>query len=47
LKDLADVQEIIKLKKLGSDFAIHLDPSVRNRFIELHNAVARARDEEC
>jgi len=47
LKDLADVQEIIKLKKLGSDFAIHLDPSVRNRFIELHNAVAKARDEEC
>lgn len=47
LKDLADVQEIIKLKKLGSDFAIHLDPSVREKFIELHDAVAKARDEEC
>src|SRR6185369_9475380 len=39
LKDLADVQELIKVKKLGSDFAQKLDPYVREKFLELQAAV--------
>jgi hypothetical protein len=39
LKDLADVQELIKLKNLDADFAKHLDPYVRSKFIELQSAV--------
>lgn len=35
LKDLADVQELIKLMPLSRDFAEGLDPSVRDKFIEL------------
>jgi hypothetical protein len=46
LKDLADVQEMIKAKGLEEDFAETLDESVREKFRELHHAVeqARARD---
>jgi hypothetical protein len=43
LKDLADVQEMIKVKGLGEDFAAMLDESVREKFRELQQAVARAR----
>jgi hypothetical protein len=43
LKDLADVQEMIKVKGLGEDFAETLDESVREKFRELHQAVAQAR----
>src|SRR4051794_39295116 len=43
LKDLADVQEIIKVKGLESDFATKLDASVREKFHELQQAVAWAR----
>ena len=39
LKDLADVQELIKLKNLDADFAQQLDPYVRAKFIELQSAV--------
>jgi hypothetical protein len=39
LKDLADVQELIKIRRLPADFAERLDPYVRNKFIELHEAV--------
>lgn len=39
LKDLADVQELIKIRKLGADFALNLDPYVRDKFIELEEAV--------
>ncbi len=48
LKDLADVQEMIKAKGLKEDFAETLDESVREKFRELHHAVeqARARDRE-
>jgi hypothetical protein len=46
LKDLADVQEMIKVKGLGEDFAAMLDESVREKFRELHQAVARARAAE-
>jgi hypothetical protein len=42
LKDLADVQEMIKAKSLGEEFAEKLDPSVREKFRELHQAVAQA-----
>jgi hypothetical protein len=45
LKDLADVQEVIKAKSLGVDFANHLDASVRDKFLELHQAVERAKQQ--
>jgi hypothetical protein len=40
LKDLADVQELIKLKRLTADFAARLDPYVRGQYLALCNAVA-------
>lgn len=48
LKDLADVQELIKVKSLDADFASKLDTSVREKFNELYQAVqlARQRDSE-
>src|SRR5207253_1937193 len=46
LKDLADVQEMIKAKGLAEDFAETLDQSVREKFHELHQAVAEARARE-
>lgn len=42
LKDLADVQELIKAKSLDSSFSEKLDSSVRNKFLELQSAVAKA-----
>lgn len=39
LKDLADVQELIKTKSLDSSFASKLDASVRDKFLELQRAV--------
>lgn len=45
LKDLADVQELIKVKRLDAAFAENLDASVRARFVELAEAVAAAGDE--
>jgi len=44
LKDLADVQELIKTKSLDSSFAEKLDSSVRDKFLELHKAVGQAKD---
>jgi len=41
LKDLADVQELIKIRKLGADFALKLDPYVRAKYLELEEAVRR------
>jgi len=38
LKDLADVQELIKTKSLDSSFAERLDSSVREKFLELQSA---------
>ena len=43
LKDLADVQELIKVKGLPEDFAASLDASVRDKFRELHRGVALAK----
>jgi len=37
LKDLADVQEIIRVKGLNALFADRLDPSVRAKFLELYH----------
>src|ERR1041385_8048186 len=41
LKDLADVQELIKLKHLDADFALRLNPYVRSKYLELEAAVRR------
>jgi len=44
LKDLADVQELIKLKGLDEGFADGLDDFVRPKYIELYSAVVAAKD---
>jgi hypothetical protein len=41
LKDLADVQELIKIRGLSSEFATTLNPYVREKFLELLEAVQR------
>jgi hypothetical protein len=38
LKDLADVQELIKIRELGAAFAERLNPYVRDKFLELFKA---------
>jgi hypothetical protein len=43
LKDLADVQELIKLRGLTSEFAHRLDPYVRQKFLELSTAVSEGK----
>jgi predicted nucleotidyltransferase len=43
LKDLADVQELIKIHGLRSKFADQLNPYVREKFLELMEAVKRGR----
>jgi hypothetical protein len=45
MKDLADVQELIRALKLPESFADQLDPSVRDKYRELHGAVANAPEE--
>ena len=42
LKDLADVQELIKLRKLEADFALKLDSYVRSKYLELEEAVSKS-----
>ena len=42
LKDLADVQELIKIRKLGADFAERLNPYVRAKYLELEEAVRKS-----
>jgi len=42
LKDLADVQELIKAKALDASFAERLDEYVRAKFVELYEAVRDA-----
>ncbi len=46
LKDLADVQELIKLKGLDAGFAERLNNYVRAKYIELYHAVASAKHRE-
>jgi hypothetical protein len=43
LRDLADVQELIRLKELTAEFAAKLNPYVREKFLELYRAVNPAR----
>ena len=45
LKDLADVQELIKLKKLDAHFADRLNEYVRAKYLELYDGVASANNE--
>ena len=42
LRDLADVQELIRLKELGAELAEKLNPYVREKFLELYRAVSPA-----
>ena len=44
LRDLADVQEVIKIKGLTEEFGNRLNESVREKFGELHRGVVLARD---
>jgi hypothetical protein len=44
LRDLADVQEIIKARRLDAAFAAQLDPSVRATYLELERAVRAAAE---
>ncbi len=39
LKDLTDVQEVIKIKDLPADFAEKLNPYVREKYLELQKSV--------
>src|SRR6266851_5200074 len=43
LKDLADVQELIKIRSLPKDFASRLHPYVRDKFLELSEAVEKGK----
>lgn len=50
LRDLADVQELIKIKGLGPDFAEQLNPYVRDEFVRLsetvHNSENQTKEQE-
>ena len=42
LKDLADVQELIKIRRLQPDFAELLNPYVRGKFLELYETIRQS-----
>lgn len=46
LRDLADVQELIKVKGLTEEYANALDESVREKYRELHRGVELAKSHE-
>ncbi|MBW4620777.1 MAG: hypothetical protein KME17_15655 [Cyanosarcina radialis HA8281-LM2] len=46
LKDLADVQELIRVLQLDRDSASQLDASVREEFLRLWSAVEKARQRD-
>ena len=46
LKDLADVQELIRALKLPADFVTQLNPYVRPKFTELWNAIQAAPSDD-
>ena len=46
LKDLADVQELIKIKRLDAAFGERLDPYVREKFSELADSVKFRNENE-
>jgi len=45
-KDLADVQELIRIRGLDALFAEKLDPSVRTVYLELHEELVQARAQQ-
>jgi hypothetical protein len=45
-KDLADVQELIRIRNLDDTFAERLDASVRSVYLELHQELVLARSQE-
>ncbi len=45
LKDLADVEELIKIKDLDESFAELLNPFVREKFVELARGVRLAKEQ--
>ncbi len=46
LKDLADVQELIRLRTLGHELADKLDPYVRDKYAELVDSIRNAKRDE-
>lgn len=46
LKDLADVQELIKIRKLDAEFATKLDPYVTPKYLELEAAVRQSESNQ-
>jgi hypothetical protein len=46
LKDLADVQELIKIRKLDANFATKLNPYVRAKYLELEAAVRESESSQ-
>jgi hypothetical protein len=46
LKDLADVQELIKIRHLQPEFAGRLDPYVREKFLELYETIKQSPKDE-
>ena len=46
LKDLADVQELIRAAQLPIELGDALDPMVRGKYVEIWRARKRARDDE-
>jgi len=46
VKDLGDVQELIRVLRLDRSFAENLHPYVRERFLELQQGVAQAGDRD-
>jgi len=45
LKDLADVQELIKIRQLQPEFAEQLDPYVRGKFLELCDTIKQSTED--
>src|SRR5438552_2573074 len=45
LKDLADVQELIKIRRLQPEFAEQLNPYVRTKFLELYETVKQSPED--
>jgi len=46
LKDLADVQEMIKVRQLRPEFAERLDPYVRAKFLDLYQTIKQTPQDE-
>ena len=46
LKDLADVQELIRIRQLRPEFAERLDPYVRGKFLELYETIKQSPKDE-